>query len=322
MKKIIFNFYLILFLFYNSHIWAKKNVIIDMDLGIGYAQYYDPHKPADIDDAYALLQIKNSISLEIIGITTVFGNAQLKDVDKSLRGLISNYNMKDILWESGAQSPFLTHKECPKGAEKAAQFLAQVLTVPADVIAIGPLSNIACFIKKYPEKISNINHLLIVMGQSLDTDFSINGVGLMDYNFESDVIATKIVLESSIPIVLFPFELSRESFVMRSELTSIASKSNKAKYIFDNSQRFIDFWQKTFAEDGFHPWDSAPVTYLENAEYFQCEQRFVQIRNDDNKKKLIASNNKLSGKSAHFCHRFSTSEGREKHINKVLNSIK
>ena len=310
---------LITFMF-SSQIIAKKSVIIDFDMGLGEKHKLDQSLPSDIDDVFALLQVLHTNSLELQGVSTVFGNTHLKNVNKSFSKFLKVSKLHNIPWQSGAHAKMSRNSVCSSCAMDASKFISNILEKPSYIVAIGPLTNIACLIKHYPQNLQNILGILVVMGQSTDTNFSINNVALPDYNFESDVEATQIILGSSIPMIFFPFELSKDVLIAYNKLKENSNKSKVAQYVFNHSKEFLRFWAQTFHEEGFHPWDSAPIGFLTNPKLFTCEYRNMKITQKDSKSFLYALKNKT--KNDHlFCHQFSSQSAKAVYEYNILNAL-
>lgn len=301
---------------------SPHRLLIDSDVGLG--KLYEPTKgiPADIDDAYAIVNALRSQQLKVAGITTVFGNTQLEAANHSLKTILELSGNEHIPWKSGATRASQSQEICPVGAKDAADFIAAQLShSPAYILAIGPLTNIACLLMTHTEIASQIKEILVVMGQSVNTEFSINQVSVQDLNFESDVHAVKTVLNSKVPVSFFPFELTRVSLVQRKNLDNLPNQDQLVKFFKNSSINFIGHWNKLFSEDGFHPWDSAPVAYLKNPAWFKCEKRQMSLEYDHKTVKLIAKHSKDKKSHWSFCHSFTSKTSQKTFEDDVLNQI-
>ena len=61
-------------------------LIIDTDIALGVVH---DGRPRDVDDAYALVASLNDPAIDLLGITTVFGNAPLADTDAVAREIVA-----------------------------------------------------------------------------------------------------------------------------------------------------------------------------------------------------------------------------------------
>ena len=110
-------------------------VLIDTDPGLG-------KKFADVDDGLALFfMLKNPEFFEIEGITTVFGNTQVKQGYKLLKNYLNLVRKENIPHFLGASS-----KDDFRYINEASKFLIQkVKENPKELtlLTLGPLTNIA-----------------------------------------------------------------------------------------------------------------------------------------------------------------------------------
>lgn len=297
-------------------------IIIDCDIGLGQLHDKQNNIPADIDDAYVLINALNSPQFEMLGLTTVFGNTDTTSANQSLDLLLGKMNKTEIPRQAGAQGPSQASEPCPLGSKEAANFLfSKLKSTPAHILAIGPLTNISCLLSRFKNVKKNIKSLLVVMGQSKGISFAIKQTPLSDFNFEHDVAAVQKIIAEQIPTIFFPFELTNSSFIERSELMRLGEFNNLAKHVFFSSKPFLDFWQKTFNEDGFHPWDSATLAYLKNPSWFKCDNRLMVIEKNKNKIKLSA---KPAAERTpwKFCYRFRDKDSQVEFQQHVLESFK
>jgi hypothetical protein len=69
------------------------------------------------------------------------------------------------------------------------------------------------------------------------------------------------------------------------------------QFFYDSTIPWIDAWQKTFSEDGFHPWDSNAVWYAAHPEAFTCED--VNFKVQQCAKDATDTYNRLGGCAGH-----------------------
>jgi purine nucleosidase len=180
-----------------------RRVIIDTDIG------------TDVDDAWAISLAMASPEISIEGITLVHGFLDIRE--RVLRRLIylANRNIPvargsgdpmtpgyPIYW-NGRETDYVkvNMREVPRyGAhyESALHMFSKTTEIdPVDVLAIGPLTNVADWVSYVPDLHKCISKLYI-MGAS----FTRWGVPVKEHNVRLDPMATKIVYErTEIPIV-------------------------------------------------------------------------------------------------------------------------
>jgi len=250
-------------------------LIIDSDVALGV---HHENRPRDIDDGFAIVEAINSDAIELKAVTTVFGNGPLAEVDRVARELIA-LKEADVSVHSGATGAMASDGSTPPN--EAVVAMARILkSERCHIAAIGPLSNIGLLIAHYPGVLGNIESIIVVAGRSRGRRFQIGDKGpVRDFNFENDVHAAGRVLESGLQIVLAGFELTSQVAITEQDLQTIArSDSTTARYFYDNSLAWCRHWTSEFPGDGgFHPWDSAAISWLKHPDYFVGESRGWRI---------------------------------------------
>ncbi len=194
----------------------KLPVIIDTDMGI--------------DDALALLVALRSDKLDIKLITTVSGNVPVEQVNKNILFMCERY-APNIKIANGANKPL---KKAPvfaddvhgktgfgnfeyKDPQKKVEYVDAVEAIKETLenakekitlITLGPLTNIAKFVDKYPQFLNKIEKVYCMIG-------SYTGVGNItayaEFNAFVDPDAIAPVVESGLDIVFSPMELGWET---------------------------------------------------------------------------------------------------------------
>ena len=171
------------------------------------------------DDAIALIMAVNSPELEIAGITTVGGNASLTDTTRNTLRLMSYLGRSDIPVSRGANKPiegrfnFAYHYHGAGGLtttlpetdvqtiEPDAPEFMRDLAADGDltIIALGPLTNVANALGRYPDMRDGISHIY-VMGGAVEVAGNITPSA--EFNIHEDPRAANVVFDSGIPFTL------------------------------------------------------------------------------------------------------------------------
>ena len=152
-------------------------------------------------------------NLELCGVTCVYGDVELrgKIALSYLGGLAPVYigESQPISgvkpWHSGLEGSSLGDLSGFQPRDGAIEFLnAEVERSPGEIeiLAIGPLTNIARVIEKNPSWVEKVK-ALYVMGGDFARDF-------VEHNFKSDVRAAQIVFGSGIRVSVMPLDVTRE----------------------------------------------------------------------------------------------------------------
>jgi inosine-uridine nucleoside N-ribohydrolase len=170
----------------------------------------------DPDDCFAILVLMNSPEVEIVGISTVFGNAPLSVVDRTTRDLVGRVvGSSSILVYSGSSTALEAERTTTIEPGHAA--LERALEGgPLTIVCLGPLTNVAATLRRRPDLADNIGLLVSVMGRRPGHVFhpaegrSSSGILLghgpifRDFNFSKDRTSASIVLRLAERISLTP----------------------------------------------------------------------------------------------------------------------
>lgn len=183
------------------------NVVIDADTGT--------------DDAIALIMAVNSPELQIDSVTTVAGNTRMAHTTRNTIRLLSYLGRPDIPISKGADRPlrvksrFADHYHGPGGMTtrlpttdrkpirtRAPEHIIEVVNQAdgdLDIIALGPLTNIARAIQRGPDAMSQLRHIY-VMGGAVEVPGNVTPAA--EFNIYADPHAASIVFDSGIDITL------------------------------------------------------------------------------------------------------------------------
>jgi len=110
----------------------------------------------------------------------------------------------------------------PAGGEReggqAADLIAETLRAseqPGVIVAVGPLTNIAEALQRYPDIVQHISRIYIMGGAvHVDGNVGLSGVGIdnayAEWNIYIDPEAANVVLESGVPVTLVPLDATQD----------------------------------------------------------------------------------------------------------------
>ncbi|MCI6019836.1 MAG: nucleoside hydrolase [Clostridiales bacterium] len=227
---------------------STKKVIIDCDPGI--------------DDSLALMLALDSPELEIAGITVVCGNVPTKLGCENVLKVLNLYGREDVPVYRGEEKPLSrmlvtaqdthgmdglgeTGYEVPDDFsvnEGAVDFLIETLKTSQDIsiIALGPLTNIACALKKCPEAFKNLK-MLVTMGGSYKSHGNCSPVA--EFNYWVDPEAAGFVYENlKRPIHMVGLDVTRK-IVLTPDLISLICRfdDRKSWFVTEITKFYVDF---------------------------------------------------------------------------------
>jgi inosine-uridine nucleoside N-ribohydrolase len=187
---------------------APHKVIVDMDIG------------DDIDDAFALGLLLQSPELEIIGITTAWGDTALRAqlLERLLRETgHSNIPVAQGIATTGNPQPLTQARYAQRGKLPAKLdavdfMLDQIKRQPRQVtlVALGPLTNIGAAITRDAATFGKLKQVAM-MGGSVRVGYRKSQYVASrpvdkEYNIVSDIPAAQKLFTSGVPIVMMPLD--------------------------------------------------------------------------------------------------------------------
>jgi inosine-uridine nucleoside N-ribohydrolase len=186
----------------------KIKIIIDTDIG------------DDVDDAFAVGLALSSPELEILGITTAWGDTQLRA--RLTDRLLAETGNASIPVAEGiptqSKTPFTQARWAEAGPPTkthpaAVDFLlGQIRQNPGELtlIAIGPLTNVGATIDRDPAAFKKLKRV-VLMGGSIRKGYG--DLGYLpdrgpqpEYNIYSDVPAAQKLFASGVPVYMMPLD--------------------------------------------------------------------------------------------------------------------
>jgi inosine-uridine nucleoside N-ribohydrolase len=182
------------------------------------------------DDAVAIMLACAAPGLELLAVTTVAGNVPLeKTTHNALRvlSLIGHVDVpvaagasaplhrplhtaENIHGESGLEGPEIPGPSFEADARGVTAFMADTLREapePVTLIPTGPLTNIAAFLREYPELKERVAHISL-MGGSIGLG---NTTPAAEFNVYVDPEAAREVFESGLPITMSGLDVTHQA---------------------------------------------------------------------------------------------------------------
>lgn len=273
-----------------------RKIIVDCDIGNGIAG-------ANVDDGLALALALVSPEIEVKAVTTVSGNVlnfkaclvarhflqesgydvpvycgsfrALKEPTRKWRERLDHGVEKQglkYLWQDTEENFSLADTGMDSNAvEKMAQIINDN-PHEITIIAIGPLTNVAALFNQYPEVVNKIQEIVLMGGC-----FNVKNY-LKDTNFGLDPEAAAVVLESSVPCTMAPFDTTSTTLMKQEDLEEIGNiKNSLCQYLYKTTKPWLAYSKKTRGIDGCWVHDVLTVAYLIDESLFCFKDHFVNI---------------------------------------------
>ncbi|CAN0588812.1 unnamed protein product, partial [Laminaria digitata] len=138
----------------------------------------------------------------------------------------------------------------------------------------------ASLIAVRPDLVPRIERIVAVAGRRPGQRFTTgtsNLRGHRDFNFEKDPEAFRVIIESGVPLVLAPWEISSTVWITQRELELWAKGPPAAQWLALKAPSWIELWKETFHVDGFNPFDTLAVATLTSPQHIACDTWGIQI---------------------------------------------
>ncbi|MBO7209292.1 MAG: nucleoside hydrolase [Clostridia bacterium] len=198
----------------------KLPVIIDTDPGTDDAVALFVAKTLDVN-VHTIVSVCGNVNgsythknvVDLNGFLSLDANI-IKGADKPLSG--SGFTAEEVHGENGIGGVILP--EAKDNAGHISQLYDTLIKLgKADIITLGPLTNIAYILREHPEAKENINSITVMGG-----GFEISNIpNNAEFNFGCDPMAAQIVLFSGIDITIVPLDVTHKVYLTKEELEYI-----------------------------------------------------------------------------------------------------
>ncbi len=260
----------------------KHRVILDTDPGV--------------DDAMAIALCVVHPDVELLALTTVFGNVSVEQSTRNAQYLLDVFGAVDVTVAAGLAQPIVQpprpHSESVHGADglgncydktrnlnptaayatvhplSAPEYIVeQAKKFPGEItlIAVGPLSNVAKALQLEPA-LPELLQSLIIMGGALDEPGNVSPVA--EANFLNDPHAADQILAIEWPATVIGLDVTHKILLTDTHLASLRDKAGQlGQLLWDSSRFYVDFYVKKGAamqeqEPACAMHDAAAVLYM------------------------------------------------------------
>lgn len=216
----------------------KNKILIDTDMG------------ADVDDSLAIYASTKYDQVQLVGITTVFGNVcERARLVKKLLSLcnvevpvhtgscdtlekIKDKNAHTMFYEDDLQS---SEYEANGGGVDFIIECAQKYGEELTVLAIGPLTNVALAIQKAPDVMKKVGKIVLMGG----TFFS----ATPEWNIFCDPLAAEIVFGSGLNVYCLGTDVTRKTklpFNLQEKVVSYLGEEGARGFVAKHAKIWLD----------------------------------------------------------------------------------
>ena len=151
-------------------------------------------------------------------------------------------------------------------------------------LALGPLTNLATFLKLHPEQAARIEEVAMIAGK---TPAATLGFGpqekfrIHDANLVMDSAAVRAVFASQLPILLAPIETSSRLMIDQDDLRRLEKGGRAGQYLARRSRPWLWFWTHFAHTRGGPIFDALAILAVARPDLATTETRFANFNEAD-----------------------------------------
>jgi len=245
-----------------------------------------------IDDAIAICYAMAHPDIELLALTTIYGNVHTTlATDNALR--LAHLNNQNTPVATGASTPLhitpnpiadFVHGENGLGgaelqlpdrqaeSQTAAELIVDTINKhPGEItlVAVGPLTNLALALRQQPSITESVAQVVVMGGAFHHVG---NVTPHAEANIWNDPHAAKEVFNADWPIVVHGLDVTYQIRFDRTYLENLAKSSPKVGgFINSAAQFYIEYYKREHEFDGCCPHDLLALSYLTQPEWYKLE---------------------------------------------------
>jgi inosine-uridine nucleoside N-ribohydrolase len=249
---------------------APRKILIDTDPGI--------------DDAMAIFYALASPELDVVGLTSVFGNAHTSVCTDNALKLLEIADRSDIPVAQGVAEPLampyrgpvaFVHGSDGQGnvflppattsplpIDAARHIVDTVMGSPGEItlVGLGPLTNIAAAMQMAPTLTTNVAEIVVMGGNAFRGG---NASPAAEANILNDPEAADIVFGADCTIVMAGLDVTEQTVMTSSDIARMSTFGNgRAQHLAAIIPFYQAFYRERLGLDGIHVHDSSTISYL------------------------------------------------------------
>ncbi|XP_024024622.1 probable uridine nucleosidase 2 [Morus notabilis] len=271
----------------NNNNKEKKKIIIDTDPGI--------------DDTMAIFVALRSPEVEVIGLTTIFGNVYTTLATRNALHLLENAGRTDIPVAEGSHVTITNGTKLriadfvhgvdglgnqnfppPKGKpiqQSAPAFLVEQASLypgQLTVVALGPLTNIALAIQLDPAFAKNVGQI-VVLGGAFFVNGNVNPAA--EANIFGDPDAADIVFTSGADVLAVGINVTHQVILTDADRAVLASSNGKfAQYLCKVLEVYFSYHRDSYSMGGVYLHDPTALLAAVNPSLVTYTEGVVRVQ--------------------------------------------
>jgi purine nucleosidase len=265
-----------------------RKVIFDTDPGI--------------DDAMALLFLKRAPSVEIVGVTSSFGNGTIETTTRNALYLCELFGI-DAPVAEGSAHPLAGHAgppadhvhgsnglgdiaipDVPRNAlhEKTADaFIVDMVHLfphQITLVAVARMTNLALALRRDPSIADLVKEVIVMGGAFGFHGHSGNVSPVAEANVSGDPLAADEVFGAAWPVTIVGLDVTQETIMPAGTIDRLGQHGGlEGRFIRDIARFYLDFHKDTEGMEAMFVHDSSAVAYLLDPSLFTVRRGPIRV---------------------------------------------
>lgn len=253
-----------------------------------------------IDDAMAIAVALAAPEIEVVALTTVFGNHRVevttanairvldhlgnhdipvvmgadRPLTKAIGAPATFVHGEDALGDIGLPGPSRAHERHPRAA---AHLVDLVRAAPGQLtlVAVGPLTNLALAVRLDPEIVELVAGVVVMGGAAFVPG---NITPAAEANIWNDPDAAEIVLSAGFPLTMIGLDVTHQLLADLDWLERCGGVGTPAAdLVHRTAPVYVDFHRRAASVEGIHCHDVATIAYLLRPDLFETRTLPVRV---------------------------------------------
>lgn len=254
-----------------------------------------------IDDAMALLFAQASDAIDLIGITTTYGNASVEQTTRNAVYLKQRFGFDcpihmglggplhalpeqaayfvhghDGLGDAGFEIPPLS-----SDVGDAVQFIIDTVDAyPGEItlVAVGRMTNLAVALTKAPRIAQKVKEVVIMGGAIGRHGWGGNVTPVAEANIIGDPHAADIVMRGEWMVTMVGLDVTMQTIMMPQHVEELAEKAGDAgQFIAKIAPLYQSFYASAYQLSGFAVHDSSALAYVIDPDLYTVELGAIRV---------------------------------------------
>lgn len=253
-----------------------KNIIFDCDNTYGVPD-------CDVDDGLTLIYLLGNKDVNLLGVTTTYGNNKVEVVYPNTLKMIKELKVDNLPVLEGGKNP----KDLDNKASDYLVKMANKYVGELSILATGSLTNLYGAYLKDNTFFEKVKEIVLMGGITEPLIFAKRQMD--ELNFSCDPIATYTVLTKGKNVSVITGNNCLKVLVTREDYErELSDYSNPiVPYIKNSVDYWFDYNFETFGINGTYNWDVTAAVYLMRPEFFKDDIYKMKLSVDDLKRGFL-----------------------------------